>query len=56
MTDQERIDRLEQVIVKLCWALARQGTDADGNYGHKSFGKILSEIVAEFPDANAKDL
>jgi hypothetical protein len=50
MTDAERLDRLEKLLVRLCWALSRQGTDADGNYGFKSYGEILGEIVAEFPN------
>lgn len=46
---QAKVSRLERLVVKLTWALARQGTDCDGNFGHKAYGLILSEIVGELP-------
>ena len=49
MDDAARIERLERIVVKSAWALARQGTEFDGNWGHKSFGQILREIVDELP-------
>lgn len=53
MSDSERIDRLERIIVTLAWALARQGTESDGNWGYTSFGQTLREIVDELPQSKS---
>lgn len=45
-----RLDRLERLMVKLCWALSREGSDQDGNWGHLPYGEILDKIRAEFPN------
>jgi hypothetical protein len=47
MRSKERIARLEALVRKLVWALARQGTAEDGNYGFDSFGKEMRDILGE---------
>lgn len=41
----ERVSRLERLLVKLVWAQAREGVAEI-----KPYGKILAEIVAEYPN------
>ena len=54
MTDQERIDRLERVVVVLLDALDRKDTERDGNWGYPPFHQELREIRFFLSDVERK--
>jgi hypothetical protein len=51
MTDKDRIDRLERIVLDLVTALYWQNTDLDGHWGHPrardEFHRIAVELVGE---------
>jgi hypothetical protein len=47
MTIEERLERLEGVVIKLCDALQRKGTERDGNWGYPRFEQELVEIKTD---------
>lgn len=47
LTLEERLERLESNLEILCWALARMGTEQDGNWGYKAFRIELADIIKD---------
>lgn len=50
LTPEQRIERLERLLDKLCFALERRGTEQDGNWGRPNFSEELREIRAALED------
>lgn len=48
MTDQERIARLERLVLKLASALYRKDSAQSGNWGWPNFHKEMFDIQREF--------
>lgn len=50
MTDKERIERLEKLVLKLASALHRQNSEKNGGWGWPSFHKEMFDIQRVFVD------
>jgi hypothetical protein len=52
----ERLDRLEKMLDKLCFALQRKETEQSGNWGWPSFYEELIEIREKMNGAKDETL